>query len=63
MGFANIVFKIGDGTMGWPQNGPFDKIIVTAGAPVLPKTLADQLAPEVGCLFQRRKRQSDTLNL
>lgn len=45
MGYANIVFKAGDGSVGWAQNGPFNKIIVTAGAPVLPQTLADQLAP------------------
>lgn len=44
MGYVNIVCKTGDGTNGWPQHGPFDKIIVTAGAPVLPQTLADQLA-------------------
>lgn len=44
MGFANIVFKIGDGTCGWPQHAPFDKIIVTAGAPVVPKSLSDQLS-------------------
>jgi len=44
MGYANIVFKVGDGSIGWPQQGPFDRIIVTAGAPVLPKTLLDQLA-------------------
>ncbi|HON10461.1 MAG TPA: protein-L-isoaspartate(D-aspartate) O-methyltransferase [Chitinispirillaceae bacterium] len=43
-GYLNVVFKIGDGTCGWPQNAPFDKIIVTAGAPVVPKTLSDQLA-------------------
>lgn len=44
MGYANIVFKAGDGSLGWAQNGPFNKIIVTAGAPVLPRTLTDQLA-------------------
>lgn len=44
MGYLNVVFKIGDGTCGWQQNAPFDKIIVTAGAPVVPKTLSDQLA-------------------
>lgn len=43
MGYANVVFKIGDGSLGWPQHSPFDKIIVTAGAPVLPRTLVDQL--------------------
>ena len=63
MGFANIVFKIGDGTMGWPQNGPFDKIIVTAGAPVLPKTLADQLAPGGRMLIPTGGKDNQTLSI
>jgi protein-L-isoaspartate(D-aspartate) O-methyltransferase len=44
MGLANVTFKIGDGTCGWKQWSPFDRIIVTAGAPVTPETLAEQLA-------------------
>ena len=44
MGYANITFKTGDGTRGWPQHGPFDRIIVTAGAPVVPQDLISQLA-------------------
>ena len=36
--------KCGDGTMGWDQYSPFDKIIVTAGSPVIPETLKKQLA-------------------
>jgi len=43
-GYENIVFKIGDGSQGWIQHAPFDKIIVTAGAPVVPQHLAEQLA-------------------
>ena len=43
MGYANVVFKVGDGSLGWQQHAPFNKIIVTAGAPVLPSTLVDQL--------------------
>ncbi len=38
------VLKYGDGTKGWEEHAPFDKIIVTAGAPVVPKTLLSQLA-------------------
>jgi protein-L-isoaspartate(D-aspartate) O-methyltransferase len=34
----------GDGTLGWAEHAPYDKIIVTAGAPVIPKQLAAQLA-------------------
>lgn len=39
----NVRFKIGDGTLGWKENAPFDKIIVTAAAPSVPNTLVSQL--------------------
>jgi protein-L-isoaspartate(D-aspartate) O-methyltransferase len=40
----NVKFKLGDGTLGWPEAGPFDRILITAGAPSMPKTLlASQL--------------------
>lgn len=42
--YYNIVAKLDDGTLGWPENGPYDAIIVTAGGPAIPKPLADQLA-------------------
>ena len=44
LGYTNILFKIFDGTMGWREYAPFDTIMVTAGAPDLPKPLIDQLA-------------------
>lgn len=40
----NVNIKVGDGTMGWPEEGPFDAIIVTAGAPAVPEALAEQLS-------------------
>jgi protein-L-isoaspartate(D-aspartate) O-methyltransferase len=43
MGYENIVFKIGDGSKGWSQHAPYDRIIVTAGAPSVPKELIEQL--------------------
>ncbi|MBL8026917.1 MAG: protein-L-isoaspartate(D-aspartate) O-methyltransferase [Fibrobacteres bacterium] len=39
-----VTQKTGDGTLGWPENAPFDRIIVTAGAPEMPPSLLDQLA-------------------
>lgn len=42
--YNNVKFRIGDGTLGWPEEGPYDEIIVTAGAPFVPKALLDQLA-------------------
>ncbi|SJZ53694.1 protein-L-isoaspartate(D-aspartate) O-methyltransferase [Trichlorobacter thiogenes] len=41
----NVNIKVGDGTLGWPEEGPFDAILVTAGAPAIPETLAAQLVP------------------
>ncbi len=35
--------RVGDGTLGWPEEAPFDRVIVTAGAPALPIGLLEQL--------------------
>ena len=43
LGYKNINFKVGDGTLGWQEHAPFDSIIVTAGAPSVPKPLLEQL--------------------
>lgn len=43
LGYKNIKIKVGDGTVGWEENAPYDGIIVTAGAPVIPKSLVRQL--------------------
>ncbi|TDQ77586.1 protein-L-isoaspartate(D-aspartate) O-methyltransferase [Dongia mobilis] len=40
----NITSRCGDGSKGWPEQAPFDRIIVTAAAAEIPQTLADQLA-------------------
>lgn len=42
--YANVILKTGDGSLGWPEHAPFDRIVVTAGAPDLPPPLFDQLA-------------------
>lgn len=43
LGYNNIRIKTGDGTLGWPEEGPFDRIIVTAAAPAVPEPLIAQL--------------------
>ncbi len=43
LGLTNIVGRIGDGTLGWPADGPYDGIVVTAGAPAVPAALGAQL--------------------
>lgn len=44
LGYANIHLMVGDGTLGWPGAAPFDRILITAGAPEIPKPLIEQLA-------------------
>jgi len=43
LGYANINIKQGDGTLGWQEHAPYDGIIVTAGAPLVPAPLVEQL--------------------
>jgi protein-L-isoaspartate(D-aspartate) O-methyltransferase len=44
LGYTNVVFRTGDGTIGWQDQAPFDGILVTAGSPAVPKYLFEQLA-------------------
>lgn len=44
IGCANVQIRVGDGTLGWPEEGPFDAIIVTAGAPKVVAVYYQQLA-------------------
>ncbi len=44
LGVHNITGRAGDGAKGWPEQAPFDRILVTAFAPEVPETLLDQLA-------------------
>lgn len=39
LNIRNVKFRYGDGTEGWPEQAPFDRILVAAGAPELPRTL------------------------
>ncbi len=43
--YDDVVVRHGDGYVGWPEEAPFDAIVVTAGAEAVPPTLIDQLAP------------------
>lgn len=45
LGYGNVTVRQGDGYMGWPEAGPFDGIMVTAGADHIPQPLVDQLKP------------------
>ena len=44
MGASNVKFRCADGSAGWPESAPFDAIMVTAGAPAVPRLLSEQLS-------------------
>lgn len=48
-GVTNVNLKVGDGTIGWKEQAPFDGVLVAAGAPVVPEDYLEQLEPG-GCL-------------
>jgi protein-L-isoaspartate(D-aspartate) O-methyltransferase len=50
LGYSNIEFRVGDGTYGWEEFAPYDRIIVTAGARDVPLELIEQLSKEKGIL-------------
>ena len=43
LGYTNVHVRCGDGTLGWPEEAPFDGIVVAAGGPDVPDTLKHQL--------------------
>lgn len=45
LGLGNVRLRVGDGSKGWPEAAPFQRVIVTAATPVLPPELVAQLAP------------------
>ena len=50
LGYDNVRFRIGDGTRGWPEQAPFDRIMVTAAGPRVPPPLRSQLREDGGRL-------------
>ncbi len=46
LGNYNVLLRVGDGSLGWREEAPFDAILVTAAAPTIPDPLVEQLAPK-----------------
>ena len=51
MGFADVHVRIGDSYRGWPEEAPFDAIVVTAAPPDVPPRLSRSSAREAACWF------------
>jgi protein-L-isoaspartate(D-aspartate) O-methyltransferase len=45
LGYSNVGIRVGDGSRGWPEHAPFDRILVTVAAEPAPPALIEQLKP------------------
>lgn len=63
LGILNVSYRVGDGTLGWPEAAPFDGIIVTAAAPDVPPSLVSQLAPDGRLVIPVGGREEQTLTV
>jgi protein-L-isoaspartate(D-aspartate) O-methyltransferase len=63
MGLDNVKIQVFDGTVGWSEWAPYDRILVAAGAPKVPEPLLDQLAPGGSPLVPEGPRQAQRLVL
>ena len=62
LGFTNVSYMIGDGTVGWTECAPFNAIMVTAGAPEIPDPLIKQLAEKGRLVIPVGGRSFQVLN-
>ena len=63
LGSTNVIVKTGDGSFGWPDEAPFDRVLVTAAAPQVPAPLFQQLAEGGRLVVPVGDPQSQTLFL
>ena len=61
--YTNIYVRVGDGTVGWAEHAPYDRILVTAGAPSVPEPLTKQLADEGKLVIPVGNRISQMLHV
>lgn len=61
LGYYNVATRVGDGTLGWSDEAPFDAIVVTAGTPQLPRPLIGQLADGGRLVFPIGEEELQTL--
>jgi protein-L-isoaspartate(D-aspartate) O-methyltransferase len=61
LGYDNVKIQAFDGTVGWSDAAPFDRILVTAGAPTLPEPLLKQLAPGGRLVIPEGERNAQRL--
>ena len=61
LGYSGLNIRIADGSLGWPEEAPFDRILVTSAAPGVPEPLKEQLADGGRIVIPVGPRHSQTL--
>jgi protein-L-isoaspartate(D-aspartate) O-methyltransferase len=61
LGYFNVAIRVGDGTLGWSDEAPFDAILVTAGTPQVPRPLVGQLRDGGRLVFPIGEEELQTL--
>ncbi len=60
-GYQNVTLVVGDGTLGWPERAPYDRILVAAAALAIPPALTEQLAEGGTLVIPVGERESQVL--
>ncbi|MBP7217088.1 MAG: protein-L-isoaspartate(D-aspartate) O-methyltransferase [Candidatus Omnitrophica bacterium] len=63
LGYTNILLRVGDGTLGWQEAAPFDRIIITAASPRIPLPLTDQLREQGLLIAPLGEQHTQTLTV
>jgi protein-L-isoaspartate(D-aspartate) O-methyltransferase len=63
LAYTNVRLKVGDGTLGWPEEAPFERIVVTAASPHIPLPLTEELAEKGKLLLPIGESFSQALTL
>ena len=63
LGYTNVWVRVGNGALGWPDEAPFDRILVAAGGPSVPPPLFDQLAEGGRMVLPLGDQSGQTLTL
>jgi protein-L-isoaspartate(D-aspartate) O-methyltransferase len=61
LGYDNVTLRVGDGTLGWREEAPFDAVLVTAGTPTIPRPLVAQLGEQGRLVFPMGDEELQTL--
>lgn len=63
LGYSNIWIRVGNGALGWPDEAPFDRILVAAGGPSVPAPVFEQLAEGGRMVMPLGNQDNQTLTL